>query len=50
MLTAFPRLPFYIRQELRELMQACWAPDPGQRPDFVRIEKSLAAYYYSLAE
>jgi hypothetical protein len=31
-------------------MEACWAPDPTRRPDFVRIEKSLAAYFYSLAE
>ncbi|ELR19495.1 protein kinase domain containing protein [Acanthamoeba castellanii str. Neff] len=45
-----PAIPDSCPKELRELMQACWAPDPGQRPDFVRIEKSLAAYYYSLAE
>jgi len=45
-----PTIPSSCPKEFQELMQACWSHDPAQRPDFVEIEKNLAAYYYSLAE
>eukprot|EP00238_Polyblepharides_amylifera_P001073 CAMPEP_0196572604 /NCGR_PEP_ID=MMETSP1081-20130531/2618_1 /TAXON_ID=36882 /ORGANISM="Pyramimonas amylifera, Strain CCMP720" /LENGTH=1072 /DNA_ID=CAMNT_0041889967 /DNA_START=195 /DNA_END=3410 /DNA_ORIENTATION=- len=39
-----PTLPEGLPAQVKELITACWAPQPNLRPNFVMIQKAMAAF------
>jgi hypothetical protein len=44
-----PTVAEAMPREYRDLMTACWAEDPAQRPSFEEIESALCDHYCAFA-